>query len=1023
MPGSTVQRCPPAVALDALGVLSHLVFGCSLSFPAAPRLLISAFIRRIGRQHRVYTGTLKLTHPSARTIDTMTTAAHRNLRIGVDVGGTNTDGVLLDSERTSELDRGIVAWHKTPTTANPNEGIENVISTLFEKAQIDASSVASVTIGTTHFINAVLEKDRSRLAPIAVLRLCGPFTHDVEPGLDWPEDLRRLICRYCAFLKGGIEVDGHLISQLDEEEIAREALAIKSMGIKAIVINSVFSPADVEEQQEEKARDIVLRHYPEADIVISKEVANLGFLERENAAMLNASILTFARKTINAFRHATTGRLKLTCPIFLTQNDGTILPAHNAARLPIRTFASGPTNSMCGARFLAQSDYKEALLVVDIGGTSTDVGMLLPSGFPRQAAAVTELAGIRMNFSFPDVKSIALGGGSVVRKSDEGLTIGPDSVGYQIQEKALVFGGDIPTTTDYAVAQSEDSHIGDRARVKDIGDFDEFNAAIKQKLEGIIDRMKTSADDISVLLVGGGAAITPDKLNGASHVIKPEYAGVANAIGAAIARVSGIVDTVVSTTGKTMAAVMAETSQVAVERAVSNGAKKDTVTVVEQDAFPLPYIANKSRIIVKAVGDYDFTANSSYDTEIPEEDEDDAPYSKDPTPVTPSVSPPIDLDTYKPKVVGREWFISELDLEWISCGCYILGTGGGGTPYPHFIRLRDMLRKGAVVRVIDPSDLSDSAAVACGGYMGSPTVSMEKLSGGEMMEAQTALYDYLKTKPDAVLSLEIGGGNGLQGLILGASTNMDIPVLDGDWMGRAYPTAHQITPVIYESGALFLPTVMADGNGNQLLFLRATSEEMIERALRAALSEMGAHVALARGPYPGAKTKRYIVENTMSLAWRIGRAVGGAESAKVLFKGKIVGVERRLVKGHSYGEVVIEAMDVNGTGHVKHQGKMKIPFKNENIYCFVENEDGKEEVIAAVPDLICVIDAQNGEALGTPEYRYGLFVLVIGITGSPRWTSTPAGIALGGPRAFDMDIDYKPLGVFAKPRSVIEEFA
>ncbi|KAI0315915.1 Hydantoinase/oxoprolinase N-terminal region-domain-containing protein [Amylostereum chailletii] len=329
-----------------------------------------------------------------------------SLRIGVDVGGTNTDGVLLDPTRLQEPTHGILAWHKTPTTADPSSGIEDVIAALFQKADVDSSTIASVTIGTTHFINAVLEKDQNRLAPVAVLRLCGPFALTVSAGIDWPDDLRRLICVYQARLKGGLEVDGNLIGEIDEDEIAEHARIIKAKGIRSIVINGVFSPVDIEHLQEERAREIVLKVYPEADVVISKEVANLGFVERENAAILNASILRFAQQTIAAFRRAMTGRLNLACPIFLTQNDGTIMPAHLAARLPIRTFASGSTNSMCGARFLAQSSAgtKEAILVVDIGGTSTDVGMLLSSGFPRQAAAFTELVGIRMNFSCPDVK-------------------------------------------------------------------------------------------------------------------------------------------------------------------------------------------------------------------------------------------------------------------------------------------------------------------------------------------------------------------------------------------------------------------------------------------------------------------------------------------------------------------------------------------------------------------------------------------------------------------------------------------
>jgi DUF917 family protein len=156
-------------------------------------------------------------------------------------------------------------------------------------------------------------------------------------------------------------------------------------------------------------------------------------------------------------------------------------------------------------------------------------------------------------------------------------------------------------------------------------------------------------------------------------------------------------------------------------------------------------------------------------------------------------------------------------------------------------------------------------------------------------------------------------------------------------------------------------------------------------------------------------------------------AVGGPESAKTLFTGKIVGVERKLIKGHVYGEVIIDAADVSSSGKSdggkpQFTGTLRIPFKNENIIAVHQAEDGTEETIATVPDLISVIDAQNGENIGTPEYRYGLLVIVIGITGSERWTSTPKGIEIGGPRAFGMDVEYKPLGVFVPPVSVIDEY-
>lgn len=91
----------------------------------------------------------------------------------------------------------------------------------------------------------------------------------------------------------------------------------------------------------------------------------------------------------------------------------------------------------------------------------------------------------------------------------------------------------------------------------------------------------------------------------------------------------------------------------------------------------------------------------------------------------------IDIASYKPNVQGREWIISDTDLSWISCGCYILGTGGGGSPYSHMLRLREIMKSGGVVRVVSPDDLQDDARVGCGGGKGSPTVSIEKLSGDE----------------------------------------------------------------------------------------------------------------------------------------------------------------------------------------------------------------------------------------------------------------------------------------------------
>ncbi|KAB5551244.1 hypothetical protein GE09DRAFT_167168 [Coniochaeta sp. 2T2.1] len=986
------------------------------------------------------------------------TSTSKHLRIGVDVGGTNTDGAIIDPTRFSEPDKGILAYHKTATTANPSDGINEAITTLLANAAVDPRQVASVTIGTTHFVNAVVERDADRLAKVAVLRLCGPFSKHVPPCVDWPDDVRDLVLGYYALVKGGLEVDGSLIGEIDEDEIRKECRAIKKLGIRSVVVNGVFSPIDTVEKQEERAAKIVLEEIPGCDVVCSKDVANLGFLERENAAILNASILAFARRTIRSFQEPVR-KLGLSCPVLITQNDGTVLSGEAAARLPIRTFSSGPTNSMRGAAFLVQGQLDEAVMVVDIGGTTSDVGILLANGFPRQQAAYSELAGVRMNFSCPDIKSIGLGGGSIVRPGEH-LTVGPDSVGYKLTQDAKVFGGDVLTATDCSVLADPSINIGNRELVASALDEEElskFKAVVKHKLEKIIDTMKTSPDDLPVLLVGGGAVIAPNELKGASKVLKPRWSEVANAIGAAIAGVSAVVDTVKDTEKKTTAQLLEEIKLEAIQKVVEAGATRESVKIVEIDTLPLQYIANKSRFVVRAAGDFDYSRAfaDSAPTENQQEEQAFNQYNKPAKSRTEQQKAEVDIATYRPDVRDRTWYVSETDLEWITTGCYILGTGGGGSPYSSMVRLREMLRKGAVVRVTSPEDLKDDDQVGCGGGAGSPTVGIEKLSADEMLQAQQELAAVTGRQPTHMIAIEIGGMNGLQSMILGASSNMDVPALDADYMGRAYPTKWQTTPVVYnERETIWSSSAIADGNGDVVVIAKATSDLQVEKIIRAALSQMGSSVGGADIPLAGEEVRRWAVANTISQSWRIGRAVanarrsnridkvaetiidecGGSDGAKVLFKGKIVGVSRTLRMGHIYGELIIEGGAVTEDeipdADNPFQGRIKIPFKNENIAAIrgVVSEDSgalerQEDVLAIVPDLIAVIDAQNGEAIGTPEYRYGLLVIVLGIAASDKWTETARGIEIGGPKSFGFDhLEYEPLGKFVKPRSVIDEF-
>ncbi|EHY59694.1 hypothetical protein HRR83_001032 [Exophiala dermatitidis] len=989
----------------------------------------------------------------------------RSLRIGVDVGGTNTDAVILDLDAVDQENRGVLAFHKTPTTGpNVTDGIETAVgNVLAQLGKERASEIACLIIGTTHFLNAVIERDTRRLSKVAVIRLSKSFTKDIPPFSDFPPDLAQLLKGYCGFADGGLHIDGSQEAPIVEEQIIRECDKIKELGIDAVVISGIFSPIDKHFEQEHHVRKIMQERLPGVDIVCSCEVSNIGLLERENASILNASILKFARRTIRGFR-AAMRRLGLDCSLFISQNDGTVIDSVSAAGLPIKTFSSGPTNSMRGAAYLglAQSGRKNeervSTIVADVGGTTTDCGVLLPSGFPRAASAYVTVAGVTMNFPMPHLESIGLGGGSIVREHGSDVIVGPDSVGYQLTTKAKVFGGDVLTATDIAVANGEE--IGDPSKVSDLSPelISRTQARIKKMLENVIDRLKLTPAPLPVLLVGGGSIVCPSELDGVTEVIVPKFHSVANAVGAAISRVCGTVDTIYVTDDMTVTEALEHAKSQAIANAVAAGANPDTVSVVDMETLPIPYVSGQIRIIVKAVGDLSTGYISDSKSLGDEDDNNDDSFTE-------NVSKPaavsntekqtrFDFDAYRPKITRNaktgidEWFLSEKDLEWIRDGCYILGCAGGGSPKAEFLKLRDQIRAGHTVRIIDSSSLPDDSLIYWSGMMGSPAVSIERLNSAECSHAVADLMEYFGHKSfDALMGLEIGGANGLEPMLIGSSHAFDRPIIDGDWMGRAYPTYWQTTLAVYEPGQL-TPCAIASGDGKTIIMTKSPDDEIVDRALRAACSEMGSRVGMAARPTTAKRVRDYGVLNTVSLAWRIGRtvaraqqentvhtvaeqiidAVGGPTTAKVLFRGKIVEVERRLFKGHSYGEITIKQIqeDEEEGGHdspaVAEGGVLKIPFKNENIYAKHISDDGKETYIATVPDLISVLDTQSGLALGVPEYRYGLMVTVLGLACSPRWTDTPRGLEYGGPKAFGYKLEHTPVGVYVKPRSVIEQY-
>ncbi len=509
------------------------------------------------------------------------------MKIGVDVGGTNTDAVVLDA-------RGVVGWKKTPTTADVFSGIVTAITAAIEAGGIKLGDIDCVMIGTTQFTNAVIE--RKALLPVGVIRLALPAASAIPPLTDWPGDLVKVIGGNVHEIHGGYEFDGREIAPLDERAVALAARSMAKAGIRTAAVTSIFSPINGE--MERRAAEIIQNEVSDIAISLSSELGQFGLLPRENSTIINASLAVLARRVVDAFKRAL-HELGLDVPLFISQNDGTLMRAETVERYPVLTFASGPTNSMRGAVHLA--GIADAM-VVDIGGTTSDIGMLR-NGFPRQSTHFVDVGGVKTNFRMPDVLAVGLGGGSIVR--NEGRSVGPDSVGFELTNRALCFGGDTLTATDIAVAGGW-ADVGSAALLGSVSKATIANARAQMRaiLDVAVERMKTEPKDLPLLVVGGGSILVDWPVKSVSEVIRPKFSSVANAVGAAIAQVSGECERVVSISPGNREIVMEDVRDEARKKAIEAGATPESVEILELEQVPISYLpGNPTRIRAKAVGD------------------------------------------------------------------------------------------------------------------------------------------------------------------------------------------------------------------------------------------------------------------------------------------------------------------------------------------------------------------------------------------------------------------------------------
>ncbi|NQV07611.1 DUF917 domain-containing protein [bacterium] len=351
--------------------------------------------------------------------------------------------------------------------------------------------------------------------------------------------------------------------------------------------------------------------------------------------------------------------------------------------------------------------------------------------------------------------------------------------------------------------------------------------------------------------------------------------------------------------------------------------------------------------------------------------------------------------------------ISERFIEDLALGATVLGTGGGGDPYIGKLMAQAAAAMYGPADLVSVDDLADDALIVPSAMMGAPTVMTEKIPGGEeVIAAFSALQDYLGREITHTMSIEAGGLNSTIPLVV--ASRLGLPLVDADMMGRAFPELQMCTPTMW--GISATPMAIADEKGNTTI-LKTVDNHWTERLARSICVDMGTTAMIALYVIDGKTLKESCIPGTMTLAAEIGGIIRAARTAHLdpidavleriggfrLFSGKVVDVQRRTESGFARGEARFAGVDADaGT-------TLRIRFQNEHL---IATRD--DTVLATVPDLITVFDADSGEPITTEELRYGFRVVVAGVPCNERWR-TPSGLDLVGPRYFGYDLDFVPV--------------
>lgn len=499
--------------------------------------------------------------------------------IGIDIGGTNTDCAVLNLNSPTQE---VLFTSKTQTSSDVIQGIEKAFTTFSTEAPLEISDVSALFISSTHAINAILES--KNLHTVGIIRIA-QNNPSILPGTGWPEVLKNTLKLPVETVAGGYEIDGREMAPINKQEIINATEKLIENGAESIAIIGVFSP--LYREQECIAKEIIVSHFGQIPLSCSYEMGSTGFIERENATILNSAL---KKCIVSGFKQISDCCRKhgFMCPFFVVQNNGSTISLEQAITFPILLLAAGQTNSCNGASIL--SNFRDCI-TVDIGGTSTDIG-LVKNGFTKRTLGNSLIAGIPLAISMPNLCSLALGGGSIVKKTPSKTQIGPESIGSSLFSNAIFNGGNNLTLTDIALKSELFTELPVAKKIpisKKDALFVMQHAA--QKIATAVERFAALEKTLPLVFVGGGATLFPthflQEYFPHRHVVKPEYSDVANACGAACALISGTLDETILL--KDQDVIIAQLCEKAKTKAINEGASPETVSIVDLSITPYAY--------------------------------------------------------------------------------------------------------------------------------------------------------------------------------------------------------------------------------------------------------------------------------------------------------------------------------------------------------------------------------------------------------------------------------------------------